>query len=706
MRKKLLLIFTMGVLLAVCMALAASCQDENSAHTRPSATQSIFSPTPVGGGTKPSESSLPPTDSPSVVTSTPTSTPTPTPTPTNSEASQKPLFTEKPYYNKLSKAELPRVDIKTENGVAITSKENYVKSTISLSGCEEQYIFTDSPAGVRVRGNSTAAAAKKPYRIKFDTKQSFLGLNDGNQFKSWCLMADYYDGSMLRTWATFKFAEVLLENKYYSADCTHVEVYINGQYNGVYLLCEQTQIDNDRIDIPEKKDGDTSLAIGYLLVGQGGRTDEPETVVVYPGIDVYDRTGAKRHFGSMNFALSGSEYTKEQKDYVSDYVSGVFKVVAKALYENDYYSLTRQGQLVKKTNFKGKTTQEKQIETIEAVFNIESAVAMCVLDEIAKNLDAMTFNMYVDLSPTGDGRLTLAAPWDFDFAMANTHYSTTHGTSGFYATNFSVSDGMRTNLWYVMLGSIDWFEEMCRDLWKEHYAELKSIAFETYLMSYTYQDAFNRDYTKWGLPANRQLIGHHCVADLTTFKKHIDAGKFLGNWLVKRLIWLDNQWGNTEPNIPVVQSEALIVDFTKNESMSYLRGFKRCEGIITSQGLKMTLIEAYDPYFYIDYRGLGDVFEAADYPYLEIECMVPSSNIRNEYFAEVFLCSGPVADATAGISVSFELSEPDSKMYKYRIDLSQSGFWDGQIHQIRFDFFSACESGDYMIIKSVSLKTK
>ena len=73
MRKKLLLIFTMGVLLAVCMALAASCQDENSAHTRPSATQSIFSPTPVGGGTKPSESSLPATDSPSVVTSTPTS---------------------------------------------------------------------------------------------------------------------------------------------------------------------------------------------------------------------------------------------------------------------------------------------------------------------------------------------------------------------------------------------------------------------------------------------------------------------------------------------------------------------------------------------------------------------------------------------------------------------------------------------------------
>mgnify|MGYP007037236319 CR=1 FL=1 len=43
-------------------------------------------------------------------------------------------------------------------------------------------------------------------------------------------MADYYDGSMLRTWATFKFSDVLLENKYYSADCTHVELYINGEF--------------------------------------------------------------------------------------------------------------------------------------------------------------------------------------------------------------------------------------------------------------------------------------------------------------------------------------------------------------------------------------------------------------------------------------------------------------------------------------------
>ena len=145
----------------------------------------------------------------------------------------------------IPKEEMPRIDITTEGGQSIHSKDYYVNSTISVSRCDEAYILTDCAAGIRVRGNSTAGAPKKPYRIKFETKQSMLGLNDGEKFKSWCLMADYFDSSMLRTWATFAFAELLLGGKYYSSDCTPVEVYVNGEYMGVYLLCEQTQIDND-----------------------------------------------------------------------------------------------------------------------------------------------------------------------------------------------------------------------------------------------------------------------------------------------------------------------------------------------------------------------------------------------------------------------------------------------------------------------------
>lgn len=500
----------------------------------------------------------------------------------------------------VTKEEMPRIDIITENGQSITSKETYLNASISVSRCEEDYVLTDAAAQVRVRGNSTATAPKKPYRIKFVTKQSMLGLNDGEAFKSWCLMADYFDASMLRTWATFNFAEVLMRDKYYSSDCTPVEVYVNGDYQGVYLLCEQTQINNDRIDIYEKEDNETSVEIGYLMIGQGGRSDEPESIVVYPEITVYDRNGNSMYFSGMNFALSGSGYTDAQKAYVIKYTSAVFKVVAAALYEEKYYNLDRNGNMTLRpaAELQGMTKQEKQIDTIDKVFCIESAVRMCILDEIAKNLDAMTFNMYVDLSPTGDGRLTLAAPWDFDFAMGNTGYSTTHSTSGFYATNLSYSEGMRTNLWYVMLGSIDWFEDMIREVWQENYTQLQEVAMETLEMTYAYADAYNHDWETWGAAAQRGLIHHHCAADLQTFTCHADNGRFVNNWLIQRLKWLNRYWGDGSDSEE--SPAALVIDLTKQENMGYFIDYKRCEGEWTSQGLHVTSIDGRDPYFTFD----------------------------------------------------------------------------------------------------------
>ena len=443
----------------------------------------------------------------------------------------------------VKKEEMPRIDINTEGGVDIVSKDEYVRASISISRCTEKYILDGISANIRARGNSTFTVGKKPFRIKFDKKQNLLGLNGGNKMKNWVLMADYFDGSMLRTYATFNLAKVLLEGKYYSSDCTPVEVYLNGNYNGVYLLCEQTQINKNRVDIYEKADNENSVEVGYLMIGQGGRSDEPNSVFIPANILVTDRRGEQLTCGGFNVSLSGGEYTEEQKEYVAKYCEGVFKVMEAALYKDKYYELSRNGTLTEKTSFCGTTEAEKQIETVGAVFNIESAVALCALDEIIKNLDAGTFNMYVDLSPDGDGKLTLAAPWDFDFAMANTHYETTHSCDGFYATNFSVSDGMRTNIIYVMLGSIDWFEDMVRELWQEKYTELQKVANDVLVLSYKYMDAYNRDWARWGHPATRALIHHHSKSDLESFKSHLDNGIFLYNWLVERLNWLNSQWG-------------------------------------------------------------------------------------------------------------------------------------------------------------------
>ena len=602
---------------------------------------------------------------------------------------------------------IPRLDIYTDDGHDVTSKDVYKHGTATLSNCDEKFAFESIGVNIRARGNSTFGAPKKPFRLKFDVKQEMLGLNGGRAYKSWVLMADYYDGSMLRTLGTFKFAQALMEKKYYSSDCTHVEVYLNGEYRGVYLLCEQTQINRGRVDIPEKADGDTSLEHGYLMIGVGGQVDEPELITVRPEITVRDRNGDEKYYGGINFTLSDGTYTQAQKDYVARYVSGVFKVVAKAVYENEYYNLTRDGRLTPKRSFEwAKTDEEKQIETVSAVFNIESAVSMCILDEICKNLDAMAFNMYVDLSPEGDGVLTLAAPWDFDFSMANTHYATTHSYTGFYATNFSESEGVRVNLWYVMLGSIPWFDEMVKAHWQENYVELKTVVSEMVSVNHAYDAAFNRDWDRWGKPIHRSLIHHHCAADLDTFGEHLDAGTFVTDWLTMRLWWLNKQWGDgSEEENPFQAKPApeLELVFDDPSDLAIVTDAKRCTVELTENGLFLRpTSEAYDPYFSFDYDLLGKKFEAMHYPILEFTYKIPKSSSRDTFQTELFLCAGGTENATGGISTVVEVVA-DGAWHTVRLDLSATGFWSGTIHEIRMDFFSSCEASDRMYLKSFKL---
>lgn len=605
---------------------------------------------------------------------------------------------------------MPRLDLYTDDGHDVTSKDHYKHGSATLSNCHEKFAFENVGVNIRARGNSTFYAPKKPFRLKFDKKQEMLGLNGGKAYKSWVLMADYYDGSMLRTFGTFKFAKALMESKYYSSDCTHVEVYLNGEYRGVYLLCEQTQMNRGRVDIPEKEDGDNSLEHGYLMIGVGGQADEPELVTIPIDLHITDRTGQTRYYPSINFTLSGGTYTKEQKEYVSRYVAGVFQVMGRAIYENEYFTLHRDGRLTPKRSFEWAVTdEEKQIETISAVFNLESAVSMCILDEICKNLDAMAFNMYVDLSPEGDGVLTLAAPWDFDFSMANTHYSTTHSYTGFYATNFSESEGVRVNFLYVLLGRIPWFEDMIREHWQANYTELKTVVTEMISVNHAYDAAFNRDWERWGKPVHRNLIHHHAQADLATFSEHADAGTFVTDWLTMRLWWLNKQWGDgTEDDLfDVEEAPELQLTFQTQEDLAIVTGERRCTVELTEENglLLRPDYEGYDPYFSFDYDLIGKKFDAMFYPILEFTYKIPRSASQRTFQTEFFLCTGGIENATGGVSTVVEV-QADGQWHTVRVDLSETGFWSGTIHEIRMDFFSSCGPDDRMYLKEFKILTE
>ena len=102
----------------------------------------------------------------------------------------------------------------------------YKDSTITVINEDGTVVLNEAIGKVKVRGNWTTTYKKKPLRIKFEDKQSMLGLNDGNKFKNWVLLASFKDRSFLRDITGYTLGK-LLSPDYYASDFKLVEVYVN-----------------------------------------------------------------------------------------------------------------------------------------------------------------------------------------------------------------------------------------------------------------------------------------------------------------------------------------------------------------------------------------------------------------------------------------------------------------------------------------------
>lgn len=126
--------------------------------------------------------------------------------------------------------ELPTIHINTENRKSVTSLTKYVSC---------QIVTDEYPDGltseIKVRGNSTAHLKKKPYRIKLDKKASLFGYQKS---KNYVLLADYMDASKMHNYAALKFSKLVRDLDEFTPNPMHVNVYLNDNYRGVYLMCE------------------------------------------------------------------------------------------------------------------------------------------------------------------------------------------------------------------------------------------------------------------------------------------------------------------------------------------------------------------------------------------------------------------------------------------------------------------------------------
>lgn len=150
------------------------------------------------------------------------------------------------YEDSLYFSVLPVLYVESGTRYDDVTKESYTEICMRLAAGDgylpqEQY---DGMAYIHLRGNSTATLPKHPFKLRLEESVDLLGLG---KTKHWVLLANAIDATLLRNKLIYDFSSDI------GADCKmnseNVSLIYNGEYEGVYQLCQQVRIEHNSVDV-------------------------------------------------------------------------------------------------------------------------------------------------------------------------------------------------------------------------------------------------------------------------------------------------------------------------------------------------------------------------------------------------------------------------------------------------------------------------
>ena len=487
----------------------------------------------------------------------------------------------------------PNADFMTKATKADLSRPE-VNGTYSLSNCDSKYAFTGATGGMKVRGNQTAGWSKKAFRMKFDSKINLLGLNGGQKYKKWILLADAKDTTLSRSFMGLYLSKRVCEDEsqVWVAEYTPVTVYLNDEYWGFYYLCEQKEVKEGRINLPEPDSNYKGNNIGYCFeldhyadsAGSSGEASEvkkgadgdPTFRMRYLDDSGKDNMQQGRPSGSL---ATGQVYTYTMLSDITDCTEPSKHCQA------DYSKVGNNGA---PSNGATKTSNSDQLTFIrgrmEALYTVLYAAGKGVAKDIdannnvvsttltvqqtmAKNFDLdawvdgyiinavcippdlgySSFYMSFDNSPTGDKRLRFDCPWDFDSNFGNRNGLYINADGDEYCNN-------TYNTWLYSFSKVSFFKDMVKAKWnKIRNAKVFEELFTLLRAHFKDNDGeIKRNHYKWPQNDAAHMPPNNFDEIRNPFKepsKYKDAETETINWLAKRVNYLEKQWGQNRGNV-------------------------------------------------------------------------------------------------------------------------------------------------------------
>ncbi len=389
--------------------------------------------------------------------------------------------------------------------------------------------------GIERRGSSSYNYPQRPYALETRNEDGsnnnvpLLGMPEEND---WILLSHYNDKTLMRNIISF---DLFREMDHYSVRSRLCDVVINGEYEGIYLLCEKVKRDKNRINISKLKKEDNQgddLTGGYIFKvdynsGYDGwqsdysPIDHPtyttRFVYYYPNYEKIvgsQRQYIKSHVDEFQFILHQSDFANKYNSYIDD----------------------------------------------------SSFIDYFIVNEVARNVDGYKKSRYFYKDKDSKNGLIKAGPvWDFDWAWKNINdcyiFKQTDGSGWAYKINDcyqTASPG-----WYVRLLQDPAFANKvhCRYFkLRETILSDDNIAAKIDSIYNLVEEPQKGHFTRWDILGRRTQGAPEVEAPAQTYNEEVTR---LRNWIELRLTWLDeNMVGNGDDCYSAANEIARANEFT------------------------------------------------------------------------------------------------------------------------------------------------
>lgn len=393
---------------------------------------------------------------------------------------------------------LPVIRLATDDGdPMLHGRGTYRAGTFALQPDATGEAEPELAVQIRGRGNSTwrYVRNKKPFQIQFPDEVALLDMAPSRR---WVLLANAFDRSQLRTWTAFELARATdLE---WVPSCDWVELIFNGDYRGVYQLCEKIEVAPDKVDLdqlaytdtdPEDITGGYLLELGSTPAGSKRAWDTAHTgkrVALYRPKDPNDDQLAyiRHHLDQLEEALTGPRFTDPDDGY-------------------------------------------------RAWIDTRSLIDYWIVHELTLDDDGFLTSTYIH-KKRGDDRVYFGPVWDFDKSMGS-DFSRYAATTEGWLTMHPDMMGASSRGWIVRAFEDPTFVAEAERRWNELLPELEKIPDRVRAARPELERAKQHDLLRWADEVDSKWEFRY--GD----EKPADAPDAIADWLEARMAWITDHLG-------------------------------------------------------------------------------------------------------------------------------------------------------------------